>query len=79
VLQEIEGLSVDTMTPLEALTWLNGLQKRVKQGDSRNHDKSRHVENTNKPGDSSFIGQADTSAGDRDSTGEGGQVNGGAP
>lgn len=32
VLKEIEELSVDTMTPLEALTWLSDLQKRLKSG-----------------------------------------------
>ena len=35
VLVEIERLSLDTMTPLEALTWLNEFQKKAETGESR--------------------------------------------
>ncbi len=52
VLQEIEKLSVDSMTPLEALTWLSELQKRVQQGSPTGLDKSGHGEMMNTPGQS---------------------------
>lgn len=71
VLLEIEGLSVDTMTPVEALTWLNELQKRVKGGNSRGPEKFRNMENPSMPRHSAGISKDDKRDGDMDSTGQG--------
>lgn len=77
VLLEIEGLSVDTMTPVEALTWLNELQKRVKSGNSGGPEKFRNMENPSMPRHSVGISKDDKRDGDMDRTRAGERVNGG--
>ena len=71
VLLEIEGLSVDTMTPLEALTWLNELQKRVKSGNSGGPEKFRNMEKPSMPRHSAGTRQDDKRDGDLDNAGQG--------
>ena len=71
LLLEIEGLSVDTMTPVEALTWLDDLRKRVKDGNSGGPEKFRNIENPSMPRHSAGISQDDKRDGDLDSAGQG--------
>jgi hypothetical protein len=73
VLLEIEGLPVDSMTPLEALTLLCELQKRMKDGNSVGPEKCRHTGNPAITRDSADTGQEDKPGRDPDRSGQGGR------
>jgi DNA mismatch repair protein MutS len=70
VLQEIEGLSVDTMTPLEALTRLHEIQKKVRNGSTGDLDKSQPLGSPGMPGHHPVTRTEDKPSGDLDNAGQ---------